>query len=106
MDVSPGTTDTSDGAYVVQGLGKTVDRACVHVVMFAVATMHAHHRRFRAERRGICWLTAPRFGPISGQSFGMLGVIAVAERVRHHFIRETTHVPGMRQTQHAVYPAE
>jgi len=30
----------------------------------------------------------------------------VAERVRHHFIRKTTRVPGMRQTQHAVYPAE
>ena len=91
-------------AGIGQGLVEAGDRAAVHLLVHAVAAVHAHDRRLVAVGVRVGRRTTQRLSPVRGEPLGVVRMEAVAERVAHHLVGHHPGVPRGRQPAHAVHP--
>src|SRR5882672_7092867 len=78
---------------------ETRDRALVHFLVRAVATMHSDDRRFINISLGVRRWPAERLCPVRGKTLGVLRVVPVAERMTNHFVVHYAGVPSAGQSQ-------
>ena len=90
---------------ILQRLIETRDRSLVHLLVRPIAAVNPHDGRLITVPVGVgCWSTQ-RLRPVRGKSFGVLGVVPVAERMANHFVLEHPDVPGVGQPQQPVETA-
>ncbi len=92
-------------AGIGQCLVEARDRASVHLLVQAVAAVHAHHRGLVAVRIGVGRWSTERLRPVRGKPLGVLRVEAVAERVAHDLVGHHPGVPRAGQATHALHAA-
>jgi len=74
----------------------------IHFVVLPIPTVHLDDGGFVTIGIGICSRATECLSPISGESFNMLGVKTMAERMGHHLIGHNPLMPGGRKTPQAV----
>ena len=74
---------------------ETGDRAAVHLLVFAIATVDPHDVALVAVRVGLGRRTTQRLCPIRGEPLGVVRTKAVAERVADLLVG---HHPGVPRT--------
>ena len=77
-------------------------RPTIHFFMWAIPAVHPHHRSLVSNELGVPRWATQRLYPVRSKAFGVLGVVAMAERVAHHFVGQHPGVPGMRQLQESL----
>jgi len=65
---------------------ETFDKAIAQVVICALPGMHVQHARLPATGLGEARRAAEYLGPVTGQSFDVLGMAQMRERVTQHGI--------------------
>ena len=86
-------------ANVCQRQVEASDRATVHLLVRAVATVHPHHRGLVTAGGRVGRRPPQRLRPVRSEPLGVLGVVAMAERVAHHLVRHHSLVPSSGKTQ-------
>lgn len=87
-----GQTDVCDG------LVETGDCSTVHLVMRAVAAVHADYRGLVPEGVGVTVRASERLRPVSGEALAVIGMEAMAEGVADHFVGHHPVMPRIRKT--------
>src|SRR5437870_5147048 len=67
--------------------------------------MYSNHAGLISHGLGVFWRSAERLGPVGGEPFRVLVMIAVRESVAHDRIGQAARVPRARQLKEGVPPA-
>ena len=84
---------------VIHGAVEAFDRSMVHLLVKAVAAVHANHGGLVAVLFAVGQWTAPGLAPVRRESLCVLWVEAMTERVRDNFIFHDPFVPRTGETQ-------
>jgi hypothetical protein len=75
----------------------------IHLVVLAIPTVHFDDRGLVTVGVRVNAGATERLRPVSGESFDMLGMEAVTERMANHFVGQHTTVPGFGKTSQATH---
>ena len=89
-------------SYIGQSLIETSNRASIHFLVLPVSAVHLDDGGFVAVGIGIRGRSTERLGPVSGKPLYMLGVEAMAEGMRDHFIGHRATMPSFGKTAETV----
>ena len=91
---------------VIHGAVEALNRPAVHLIVRAVAAVHANHGGLVAMLFAVGQRTAPGLAPVRRESLGVLWVEAMTERVRDNFIFHDPFMPRTGETKDACGTAE
>lgn len=87
---------------VLQGLVEAGNCPLVHFLVQPVAAVNPHDRGLVAMTVGVRGRSTECLGPVRGETFSVLRMVSVAERMADNFVLQHARVPRVREFQQSL----